>query len=100
MIDIQEAKYDGDYRIWLKFSSGEEGVVDLADIVARYPAVRPLLDKAAFKQFVLNTWLTLAWSCGLLRLRFQHLLASRGITVHGDITDFEADLATLDTPHL
>ena len=64
MIDIQEAKYDGDYRIWLKFSSGEEGIVDLADIVARYPAARPLLDKAAFKQFFLDAWPTLAWSCG------------------------------------
>jgi predicted HTH domain antitoxin len=30
-------------------------------------------------------------------LRFQHLLASRGIPVHYDIADFEADLATLAT---
>jgi len=64
MIDVQEAKYDGDYRIWLKFSSGEEGIVDLADIVARYPAARPLLDTEAFKQFFLDEWPTLAWSCG------------------------------------
>ncbi len=64
MIAVQEAKYDGDYRIWLKFSSGEEGIVDLADIVAKYPAARLLLDTAAFKQFVLDEWPTLAWSCG------------------------------------
>lgn len=32
-------------------------------------------------------------------LRFQHLLASRGIPVDYDIADFEADLATLDTLH-
>jgi len=29
------------------------------------------------------------------RLRFQHLLASRGIPVHYDVGDFEEDLATL-----
>ena len=28
-------------------------------------------------------------------LRFQHLLASRGISVHYDLDDFEQDLATL-----
>jgi hypothetical protein len=64
MIDVQEAKYDGDYRIWLKFSSGEEGIVDLADIVAKYPAARPLLDTEAFKPFFLDEWPTLAWSSG------------------------------------
>ncbi|CDH43678.1 MAG: UPF0175 family protein [Candidatus Competibacteraceae bacterium] len=32
-------------------------------------------------------------------LRFQHLLASRGIPVHYDIADFEADLATLAAIH-
>lgn len=35
----------------------------------------------------------------LSRLRFQHLLASRGIPLHYDIAEFEADLATLDTLH-
>jgi predicted HTH domain antitoxin len=28
-------------------------------------------------------------------LRFQHLLASRGISVHYDLEDFEQDLSTL-----
>lgn len=32
---------------------------------------------------------------GLDRLRFQHLLASRGIAIHYDVDEFEADLATL-----
>lgn len=32
---------------------------------------------------------------GLERLRFQQLLASRGIPVHYDVEDFERDLATL-----
>lgn len=29
------------------------------------------------------------------RLQFQHLLASRQIPIHYDVTDFEADLQTL-----
>ena len=29
------------------------------------------------------------------QLQFQHLLASRGIPVHYDVADFEADLQTL-----
>ncbi|MBA2246278.1 MAG: UPF0175 family protein [Gemmatimonadetes bacterium] len=32
---------------------------------------------------------------GLDRLEFQQLLASRGLTVHYDTREFEADLATL-----
>lgn len=31
----------------------------------------------------------------LSQVRFQHLLASRGIPVHYDVEDFEADLETL-----
>jgi predicted HTH domain antitoxin len=29
------------------------------------------------------------------RLRFQHLLSSRGISVHYDVVEFEQDLRTL-----
>ena len=32
---------------------------------------------------------------GMERLRFQHLLASRGIPVHYDVEEFEEDLSTL-----
>ena len=32
---------------------------------------------------------------GLNRLRFQHLVASRGIPTHYDIEEFEQDLSTL-----
>ena len=42
--------------------------------------------------------LTLAQAARLAdmdRLRFQHLLASRGISLHYDVAEFEADLRTL-----
>ena len=32
---------------------------------------------------------------GMKRLQFQHLLASRQIAVHYEVSDFEEDLATL-----
>lgn len=32
---------------------------------------------------------------GMNRLQFQHLLASRQIPVHYDVTEFEADIKTL-----
>lgn len=32
---------------------------------------------------------------GMERLRFQHLLASRGLCPHYDVPEFEADLETL-----
>lgn len=33
--------------------------------------------------------------CGMTLIRFQHLLASRGITVHYDTAEFEHDLTVL-----
>ena len=92
MIHVQEAKYDGDYRIWLKFSSGEEGIVDFANIVAKYPAARPLLDKAVFKQFFLDEWPTLAWSCGFdLSPEWLHELATGKAPAWIQYTDDKMD---------
>jgi len=42
--------------------------------------------------------LTLGQACGLAgmsRLQFQHLLASRQIPMHYDVTEFEEDLKTI-----
>jgi predicted HTH domain antitoxin len=36
-----------------------------------------------------------SWLAGMSQLQFQHLLASRKIPVHYDVTEFEADLRTL-----
>ncbi len=33
---------------------------------------------------------------GLAQCEFQHLLASQGIPIHYDVSDFEQDLATLE----
>lgn len=64
IIQILEAHYLDGYRIWLRFNTDEEGVVDLAGVVERFPTAKPLKDKAVFANFFLDDWPTLAWPCG------------------------------------
>jgi len=64
MVRIQEAVYMGEYSVHLRFDTGEEGVVDLSDVVEKYAAARPLIDHAEFAKFTLDEWPTLVWPCG------------------------------------
>lgn len=59
---IIEAKYLNEFRIYLKFSDGVEGTVDLFKIL-KGPVFEPLKEKEYFKNFSLNTW-TLEWPNG------------------------------------
>lgn len=64
MIKVDDAKYVRDYIVWLKFSDGTEGEVDLkAELFGE--VFEPLRDKDFFKRFVLHSeWLTIAWPNG------------------------------------
>jgi hypothetical protein len=53
MIAIAEANYQSGYRIKLKFNTGEEGVVDLSDLIERYDVAAPLKICANFNNFTL-----------------------------------------------
>ncbi len=64
MINIQEANYDGDYRIWVRFNTGETGIADLSNFINRCPAAKPLKDTNEFKKFNLDDWPTITWSTG------------------------------------
>jgi hypothetical protein len=64
IVDIVEARYVDGFRIWLKFNTGESGVVDLHDLVFRYRVAEPLRNIDEFKRFYLDSWPTLAWECG------------------------------------
>jgi hypothetical protein len=64
IIKIVDARYQSEYKILLRFNTEEEGVVDLADIVEKYAAAKPLRDPAVFADFYLDEWPTLAWPCG------------------------------------
>jgi hypothetical protein len=61
---ITSAKYISDYRVWLKFSTGETGEVDLRDLVFSHKIAEPLRDPVEFSKFHLDSWPTLAWDCG------------------------------------
>lgn len=64
MIEIREAHYREEYKIWIRFNTGESGIADLADLLHTYKVALPLLDKNEFRKFYLDEWPTLAWPCG------------------------------------
>lgn len=61
---LKEAKYQGDYRIWLKFADGVEGEIDLENELWGEMFL-PLRDKARFAELAVNDEIeTLAWPNG------------------------------------
>lgn len=64
MIKVDDAKYVRDYIVWLKFSDGTEGEVDLKEELFG-EVFEPLKDKEFFKKFVVHSeWLTITWPNG------------------------------------
>jgi len=61
---VKNAKYLKDYLIFVEFSSGESGTVDLKEIVYKYAAANEIRDPKNFCDFFLDEWPTLAWKCG------------------------------------
>jgi hypothetical protein len=64
MVKVTHAKYVRDYVVWLKFSDGVAGEVDLQEELFG-EVFEPLKNKEYFKNFVLHEdWLTIAWPNG------------------------------------
>ena len=61
-LHIEEAKYLNGHRVWVKFSDGTEGQVDLRNELDG-PIFEPLKDPDYFKQFTLEGH-TLTWPNG------------------------------------
>jgi hypothetical protein len=61
-LHVEEAKYVDQYRVWLKFSDGVEGQVDLRNEL-HGPVFEPLKDLELFKQFTIEGH-TLTWPNG------------------------------------
>lgn len=61
-LHIIEAKYLDGHRVWLKFSDGTEGQVDLGNEL-HGPIFEPLKDPEFFQQFTLEGH-TLTWPNG------------------------------------
>jgi len=61
---IVEARYIADFTIWVRFSDGVEGVVDLASDLTG-PMFEPLRNVEEFRRFILHPELrTLVWPTG------------------------------------
>ena len=62
--DVIEARYLGEFVVWLKFRDGTAGEIDLSSEL-RGPAFEPLRDFAVFRQFQIHPELhTLVWPNG------------------------------------
>ena len=61
---LEEARYLGGFRIFLRFNDGRSGEVDLKETVCRHAVASPLREPEAFSRFYLDSWPTLAWDCG------------------------------------
>lgn len=62
---VIEARYLGDYKVWLEFNDGRKGVVDLSDDLYG-ENMEPLRDKIRFADFYLDYGLaTIAWHDGI-----------------------------------
>ena len=61
---LQNAKYQGDYRVWLEFADGVAGEIDLKEELLG-EIFQPLKDKAQFSRLSLNEELgTIVWPNG------------------------------------
>jgi hypothetical protein len=62
IVHVEEAKYLGSHRVWLRFNDGSCGEVDLADELDG-PIFEPLKNVDYFRQFVVR-YNTLSWQNG------------------------------------
>ena len=61
MLEVIDAKYIEEYRLWIQFNNGKSGEIDLKDQLWG-PAFEPLKDIAEFREFsVSNELCTIAW---------------------------------------
>jgi hypothetical protein len=61
---VVEARYVGDYHVWLRFNNGRKGLIDLADDL-HGDILEPLRDPQRFAQLYLDRDLaTIAWEHG------------------------------------
>jgi len=64
IVFIKDAHYVEEYKIALKFNTGEESIMDFESLIQSDPLAKPLTAIAQFKDFYLDPWPTLAWKCG------------------------------------
>jgi len=64
MLEVVRAEYVADYRVRVRFNTGEEGIVDLREALWG-PVFEPLKELAAFRRFSVSDVLhTICWENG------------------------------------
>lgn len=64
ILHVTNAKYVGDYRVWLAFNNQTSGEIDLENVLWG-TVFAPLKDKSVFRQFHLDPTLnTIVWPNG------------------------------------
>jgi len=67
---VIDARYLGDYKVWLEFNDGRKGVVDLSDDLYG-ENFEPLRDRDRFAEFYLDYGLaTIVWHNGASSVDF------------------------------
>jgi hypothetical protein len=61
---LLDAEYRHGFKVFVRFNTGEAGEIDLSEVISTYDAAAPLRDQKLFSEFYLDSWPTLAWSCG------------------------------------
>jgi hypothetical protein len=75
LLRVNDVRHVRDHVLWLRFSDGVEGVIDLGDRL-RGPVFEPLRDPALFAQAKLDYGYTVAWPNGAdlaPEFLYQHL---------------------------
>ena len=62
ILHVEEAKYLGDHRVWLRFNDGSSGEINLSDELDG-PIFEPLKNEDYFRQFIVR-YNTLSWQNG------------------------------------
>ena len=80
MLNVRKVEYRGGHRLWLQFSDGAEGEVDLREHLIG-PVFEPLHDAAMFAQVRLDPEIrTVAWPNGAdLAPEFLRQLLGSGV---------------------
>ena len=61
---LKKAEYLNGFKVFVEFNDEVKGIVDLEEIIDKYPIAASLKSPEAFSKFYLDSWPTLAWECG------------------------------------
>jgi len=64
LITVTDVRHLGDYRLSLRFNTGEQFEIDLYSLIQHTPAAAALNDVEEFKKAALDEWPTVVWPCG------------------------------------